>query len=170
MRREMEKARVWEYLCIHISVCVHVFKRAHVSLKMSYGGRENPFQQNPWEMDKEVRKQVELWGLWEGSKSGCYSVVKTRLCRLGSRMSSQFRKHYSQKAFLHLLQLTVQNMGLCCIMNTGSRHSYLPFRRQALSKVTRSALIAKNIPQEQSRVGDLVEKHNDTRNSTPTSA
>lgn len=176
MSREMEKARVWVYLCIHISV--YVCACFHTDTLTSASLFENAIwwsetQKNPWEIDKEVHKQVKLWVLWEGSKSGCSSVVKTHLRRLGSYVSRQFPKHYSPKAFLHLLQPIFQkmqwNMGLCYIMNTRSQHRYLSFKH-ALSKLTYCTLIARKIPLQQSRVEDLVEKHNSKRNSTLISA
>jgi len=127
-------------------------------------------QKNPWEIDKVAHKQVVLCVLWEGSKSGCYSIVKTRLRRLGSCVSSQFPKHYSPKAFLHLLQPMFQkmqrNMGLCYISNLVHKQRYLSFSKHALSKLTYRTLITGNIPLEQSRV----EEHNSTRNSTLISA
>lgn len=102
MRRGMEKAHVWVDLCIHISV--YACLCFHTDILTSASLAENAIwwsemQQNPWEIDKEVHKQIKLWVSWEGSKTGCYSAVKTHLCRLGSCMSSQFLKDYSPKAF-----------------------------------------------------------------------
>lgn len=160
-------------ICVFILVymCVHVFTDTLTSASLFENAMWwSEMQKNPWEIDKEVHKQVKLWVLWEGSKSGCSSIVKTCLHRLGSYVSRQFPEHYSPKAFLHLLQPMFQkmqrNMGLCYIMNTRSQHRYLSFSKHALSKLTYSTLIARNIPPQQSRVEDLVEKHNSTGKST----